>query len=178
MADTWTIIAHGSSADINAIEGKLGELLVQCSWHCDVVIKDGVGISRSWFKGSEWTWALGWWTVIGEHRHCVPTLLHFKSVCPTSRTSLPLHPTIPFHLQQLLPTIHTPTIMPLNTTCPLSLHTNTIQRGWPHDKEDKCHPTPGKVFAVKALAWGFGKPEPPQAKPKPGLSGQAGPEQH
>ena len=29
-----------------------------------------------------------------------------------------------------------------------------------------------------SLAWGFGKPEPPQAKPKLGLSGQARLEQH
>jgi hypothetical protein len=27
------------------------------------------------------------------------------------------------------------------------------------------------------LAWEFSKPKPPQAKPKPGLLGQAGPEQ-
>ena len=28
------------------------------------------------------------------------------------------------------------------------------------------------------LAWGFKKPKPPQARPKLGLSGQAGPEHH
>ena len=40
---------------------------------------------------------------------------------------------------------------------------------------------PGQSQAVIdgfGLAWGLTKPEPPQAKPKPGLSGQAGPEQH
>ena len=40
---------------------------------------------------------------------------------------------------------------------------------------------PGQSQAVIdgfGLAWGLTKPEPPQAKPKLGLSGQAGPEQH
>ena len=40
---------------------------------------------------------------------------------------------------------------------------------------------PGQSQAVIdgfGLAWGLTKPEPPQAKPKPGLSGQAGLEQH
>jgi hypothetical protein len=34
------------------------------------------------------------------------------------------------------------------------------------------------VFKGFGLAWDFKKPKPPQARPKPGLSGQAGPEQH
>jgi hypothetical protein len=43
----------------------------------------------------------------------------------------------------------------------------------------KPGPKPGQaLFAGFGLAWGLGKPKPPQAKPKPGLSGQAGPEQH
>ena len=40
---------------------------------------------------------------------------------------------------------------------------------------------PGQSQAVIdgfGLAWGLTKPEPPQAKPKPGLSGQARPEQN
>ena len=34
------------------------------------------------------------------------------------------------------------------------------------------------VFGGFGLAWGLREPKPAQAKPKPGLSGQAGPEQH
>ena len=34
------------------------------------------------------------------------------------------------------------------------------------------------MFGGFGLAWGLRKPKPAQAKPKPGLSGQAGPEQH
>jgi len=29
-----------------------------------------IGIGRSQFEGSKWTRALGWWTMIGEHRPC------------------------------------------------------------------------------------------------------------
>jgi hypothetical protein len=34
------------------------------------------------------------------------------------------------------------------------------------------------VFGGFGLAWGLRKPKPARAKPKPGLLGQAGPEQH
>ena len=34
------------------------------------------------------------------------------------------------------------------------------------------------MFDGIGLAWCLRKPKPPQARPKPGLSGQAGPEQH
>jgi hypothetical protein len=55
-------------------EANLGELLVQCSWHWNVVIEDG---GRNKLKSIRGLSELG---------------LYFKSVCTTSRTSLPLHP--------------------------------------------------------------------------------------
>ena len=44
---------------------------------------------------------------------------------------------------------------------------------------EKPWPRPGQaMFDGFGLTWCLRKPKPPQARPKPGLSGQAGPEQH